>query len=56
MTIKNAVGRAKGRREKVFDNLVASIRKLKHWRTSEVSEKEGWKAPWDEISGGLTNL
>ncbi len=57
MTIREAVVRSKGRREKEIDDLVASRRQLrKHWRKAEESEKEGLKALWDEIRRRLANL
>ncbi len=56
-TIREAVVRSKGRREKEIDDLVASRRQLrKRWRKAEESEKEGLKALWDEISRRLANL
>ncbi len=56
-TIREAVVRSKGRREKEIDELVASRRQLrKRWRKAEESEKEGLKALWDEISRRLANL
>ncbi len=57
VTIREAVVRSKGWREKEIDDLVASRRQLrKHWRKAEESEKEGLKALWDEIRRRLANL
>ncbi len=57
VTIREAVVRSKGRREKEIDDLVASRRQLcKRWRKAEESEKEGLKALWDEIRRRLANL
>ncbi len=57
VTIREALIRSKGRREKEIDDLVASRRQLrKRWRKAEESEKEGLKALWDEIRRRLTNL
>ena len=48
VTIRKAVERTKGRREKEIDDLVASRRQLrKQWKKVE-SEKEGLKALWDD--------
>ncbi len=47
VTIREALIRSKGRREKEIDDLVASRRQLrKRWRKAEESEKEGLKAHW----------
>ncbi len=57
VTIREAVVRAKGRREKEIDDLVASRMQLrKCWRKAEESEKEGLKALWDKIRRRLANL
>ena len=57
VTIREAAIRAKGRREKEIDEVVASRRQLrKRWRKAEESEKEGLRALWDEIRRGLVNL
>lgn len=57
VTIKKAVARTKGRREKEIDGLVARRRQLrKRWRKAEDSEKEGLKVLWNEIRGRLANL
>ncbi len=57
VTIREALIRSKGRREKEIDDLVASRRQLrKRWRKAEESEKKGLKALWDEIRRRLTNL
>lgn len=57
MTIKKAVVRTKGRREKEIDDLLASRRQLcKCWRKAEESEKDGLRVLWDEIRGRLANL
>ncbi len=57
VTIREAVIRSKGRREKEIYDLVASRRQLrKRWRKAEESEKEGLKALWDEIRRRLANL
>lgn len=49
--------RAKGRREKEIDDLVADRRRLrKHWRKAEDAEKEGLKALWGDLRRKLAAL
>ncbi|KAJ8393294.1 hypothetical protein AAFF_G00061950 [Aldrovandia affinis] len=57
VTVREAVARTKGRREKEINDLVASRRQLrKRWRKADESEKEGLKVLWDEIRSSLANL